>query len=188
VGVGVALGLALPVGVGEGLARAGVSERAGEAYIAAIRARYSFYNAFHNWRHVVSVAHATALVLSAPGIAGALPGGAALALTAAALGHDAGHRGTTSAFEIKLRTALAAANGGEGPVLERHHAAVALACLAGSGVLEELPGEGGGEVAGAVRAAIMATDMGVHGAVLASLEARAARVARGTRDGEFSHE
>jgi pyruvate/2-oxoglutarate dehydrogenase complex dihydrolipoamide dehydrogenase (E3) component len=27
---------------------------------------------------------------------------------AAALGHDAGHRGTTSAFEIKLRTALAA--------------------------------------------------------------------------------
>jgi hypothetical protein len=182
---------------GDGLACAGVSERAGAAYVAAIRARYGHYNAFHNWRHVVFVAHATELLLGAPGVARALPAGAALALTAAALGHDAGHRGTTSAFEVRTRSAIAAAHGGSGPVLERYHTALTLAALGESGVLGELQwggsgaGSGSGSGAGAgaaasaeaatglVRAAIMATDMGVHGAVLASLEARAARVAGG---------
>ena len=167
---------------GDGLSRAGVPDAAAAAFIAAIRATHAAqpWNPFHNWYHVVSVLHATALVLNAPALA-ALPPLLRLAGCAAALGHDAGHPGTTNAYETRSRSRLAAAGGGSGPVLERHHIELTLGALESSGVLGAVGG-GGARGAGArasltalVRAAIMATDMGVHDAVLASLSARAER-------------
>jgi hypothetical protein len=163
---------------GDALAAAGVSDAAAGALVRALRETYG-PNAFHNFRHVVSVMHATALALAAPALAAVVPPTLRFAVLVAALGHDSGHRGTTSAFEIRAGSHIAAEHGGEGPVLERYHAAQTVAALDASGALAAVDAAVRAAVRATVRAAIMATDMGVHDAVLASLQARAARVAAG---------
>ena len=96
----------------------------------------------------------------------------------AALGHDAGHRGFNNAFEVASRSPIAAANGGSGPVLERHHAAAVAAALAESGVLDGAAPEARAALLRTVNAASMATDLARHDAIVAEL-ARAAADARG---------
>jgi hypothetical protein len=163
---------------GGALAAARVPEAAAAAFVRDVRAAYSADNAFHSWPHAVSVAHATALVLAAPALA-AVPPLLRFCILAAALGHDAGHPGTTSSFEIRTHSPIAAAHGGAGPVLERLHAAVTLAALerAGAWAAHEAPARA--RAVATVDAAIMATDMAVHDAVLATQQARAARCAAG---------
>jgi 3',5'-cyclic-nucleotide phosphodiesterase len=163
---------------GDALARAGVPDAAALAFVRQIRATYEA-NAFHNYRHVVSVLHCAALVLAAPALADAVPPLLRFAILVAALGHDAGHPGTTSAFEVKLRTPLAVAHGGAGPVLERYHAATTLAALERAGVFAAQPPAARAAALETVRAAIISTDMAVHNAVLASQQARATRCAGG---------
>jgi hypothetical protein len=119
--------------------------------------------------------HALALLLRAPRFLVRVGAADDFLLLAAALGHDAGHRGFTSAFEIAARSPLALAHGGEGPVLERMHASAAAAALTASGALGAWPPASRAAGLGAVVAAILATDMAQHDRIVSEVAgARAA--------------
>jgi len=93
-----------------------------------------------------------------------------LLLALAALGHDAGHAGFNSAFEVARRSPIALNHGMDGPVLERFHAAKTIGLLEECGVLVLLTSSQRAAALHTITSAIMATDMSRHVAIVGDLE------------------
>ena len=131
---------------------------------------------FHCFRHVATVTHVAYLFLQNSSLRRKqlLQDCDCLALMLAAICHDLEHTGLTNSFHVNTRSVLALRYH-DCSVLENHHAAVALQ------LLEKLPGVLGRmsscDSAGVRKTlvqAILATDMSVHGDLLARMTSRLA--------------
>ena len=139
-----------------------VPEVAAAAVIAKLCASYGRLP-FHNAYHGVSTMQVSMLVLrSIPSIREKLSDLQGFLLAVASLGHDAGHNGFNNAYEVAAATPIALAHGGNGPVLERFHAATTVAVLEDSGALAILAPGARFAALHTVTAAVMATDMSRH--------------------------
>lgn len=146
------------------------------AKLACVLTQYPFLPLQHNFRHVATVTHIAYLFLLNSGLRrkGLLHDCDCLALLLAAICHDLEHTGVTNSYHVNTRSALALRYH-DSSVMENHHASVALQ------LLEKLPGvlgRMGAQDAAGVRKtlvqAILATDMSVHGDLLARMNARLA--------------
>jgi hypothetical protein len=146
---------------------------AAAGFIAAVAAHMNDCP-FHCLRHVCMVTTRCALLLTQSGLrARVLTDLDCLALLLAALTHDLEHSGTTNSFHVATRSPLALRYH-DTSVMENHHACVALTLLERSGLLAQLaPGERS-ELRKTLVAAVLATDMAVHGELLARVAARVA--------------
>ena len=148
------------------------SEAAAVTAIGALCASYGklpFHNAFHG---VAVTQSAMMIARTVPAFRAALSDFDVFLLGMAALGHDAGHRGFSNAYEFAARSSIALTYGVDGPVLERFHTATTLSILQSSGVLELLDSETRADAMHTVTAAIMATDMLRHDTIVADLAAQ----------------
>lgn len=102
-----------------------------------------------------------------------------LSIQTQALCHDLDHPGVTNGFLVRTSDPLALRYHFRSP-LERHHAACGLALLEKHGVLSPLPPSERAELQTAFVAAVLATDMSRHAALVARLSSRveAAKAAR----------
>ena len=151
------------------LANGLVSQTAAANLVAALCASYSrlpFHGAFHG----VSVMQAALLIArSVPASRSALSDFETFLLAIAALGHDAGHKGYNNAYEVASRSMISLTHGNEGPVLERYHAAQTIQALLSSGALEKISIPARASALHTISAAIMATDMARHNAIVDDL-------------------
>ena len=126
---------------------------------------------FHNVFHGVSTMQVVILLAgSIPAARASLSDFDILLLGLAALGHDAGHAGFNNAYEVARNSPIALNHGGDGPVLERFHAASTNALLEECGVFVLLTSSQRAEALHTITSAIMATDMNRHIAIVNDLE------------------
>lgn len=146
-----------------------VTETAARAITAALCASYS-HLPFHNAYHGISTMQVVILLANKmPAAVTALSNFDILLLAIAALGHDAGHVGFNNAFEVARRSPIALNHGGDGPVLERFHAANTIALIDESGLFAQLTTSTRAAALHTITAAIMATDMSRHIAIVEDL-------------------
>ena len=147
----------------------GLSETAAAKVVASLCASYGrlpFHSAFHG----VSTLHAVLMIArSVHTIRVAFSDFDVFLLGIAALGHDAGHRGFTNAYEFASRSSIALSHGTDGPVLERFHVATTLAILQTSGILNHLEVGVRADAFHTITSAIMATDMARHATIVDDL-------------------
>jgi len=131
-------------------------------------------NAFHNFRHVFMVTHASALLVVQGGLrARTLTDLDVLALLLAALCHDLEHPGLTNRYHVATRHPLALRYH-DTSVLENHHACCGFTLLERSGLLAHLAPADHAELRKTLVEAVKLTDMSLHGELLARVTARVA--------------
>jgi hypothetical protein len=141
--------------------------------------RRSSLRSFHCFRHAFMVTHCAWRFLAADGACGVSTGSVrsllksldCLALLLAAICHDLEHPGTTNAFQVNSGSALALRYN-DSSVLESHHAASGCAAMARTRLLSRLSQEDAKALRRTFVAAVLATDMSVHKALLARVAAR----------------
>eukprot|EP00443_Scrippsiella_acuminata_P001248 CAMPEP_0115191626 /NCGR_PEP_ID=MMETSP0270-20121206/12627_1 /TAXON_ID=71861 /ORGANISM="Scrippsiella trochoidea, Strain CCMP3099" /LENGTH=936 /DNA_ID=CAMNT_0002604853 /DNA_START=108 /DNA_END=2915 /DNA_ORIENTATION=+ len=139
-----------------------------DAWVQAMRARYSQRAMYHNWSHAIGTLHATFLLLTSWAFAGLLPDEDVLALLFAAIGHDVEHPGYTNTFLVNTRHQLAIRYN-DISVLESHHASVTCTgerpAAAGAAELGGRAARAPGDVT-----SILGTDMAKHKETITWLE------------------
>ena len=126
--------------------------------------------AFHNWHHVADVTQCLYTVLLKTGIWKALSKEQLIAVFLAAPAHDLDHRGASNVLEINEETDIAREFPNEKGPLENHHARLALETLEQTNILVNLSEGSRRIVRACVKNAILATDMGRHGAIMAGFK------------------
>ena len=150
-----------------------------EVIVRYFRACHSQMHAdapFHNWHHVADVTQCLYTLLTQTGLASKLSTEQLIAVFLAAPAHDLDHRGRSNVYEINENSEIAQAFPGEKGPLECHHSRLALKTLDSTGILKGLPKGSAELVRVCVRNAILATDMGRHGALMNRFNAVTAEV------------
>ena len=120
------------------------------------------------------VTHASVLLVTQSGLrARTLTDLDCLALLLSALCHDLEHPGLTNSYHVSTRSPLALRYH-DCSVLENHHACCAFTLLERSGLLAHLAPAEHAELRKTMLEAVLATDMSVHGDLLARVTARVA--------------
>ena len=120
------------------------------------------------------VTHASALLVTQSGLrARTLTDLDCLALLLSALCHDLEHPGLTNSYHVATRSPLALRYH-DSSVLENHHACCAFTLLERSGLVAHLAPAEHAELRKTMVEAVLATDMSVHGDLLARMTARVA--------------
>jgi hypothetical protein len=120
------------------------------------------------------VTHASVLLVTQSGLrARTLTDLDCLALLLSALCHDLEHPGLTNSYHVSTRSPLALRYH-DCSVLENHHACCAFTLLERSGLLAHLAPAEHAELRKTMVEAVLATDMSVHGDLLARVTARVA--------------
>jgi hypothetical protein len=150
-----------------------------EVIVRYFRACHSQMHAdapFHNWHHVADVTQCLYTLLTQTGLAGKLSTEQLIAVFLAAPAHDLDHRGRSNVYEINENSEIAQAFPGEKGPLECHHSRLALKTLDSTGILKGLPKGSAELVRVCLRNALLATDMGRHGALMNRFNAVTAEV------------
>ena len=118
------------------------------------------------------VTHASALLVTQSGLrARTLTDLDCLALLLSAMCHDLEHPGLTNSYHVATRSPLALRYH-DSSVLENHHACCAFTLLERSGLVAHLAPAENAELRKTIVEAVLATDMSVHGDLLARVTAR----------------
>eukprot|EP01043_Picozoa_sp_COSAG02_P064577 COSAG02_NODE_9483_length_2204_cov_1.329691_1_plen_473_part_00 len=136
------------------------------SYFRACQSQMHADAPFHNWHHVADVTQCLYTLLTQTGLAGKLSTEQLIAVFLAAPAHDLDHRGRSNVYEINENTDIAQAFPGEKGPLECHHSRLALKTLDSTGILAGLSKESAELVRVCLKNAILATDMGRHGALM----------------------
>ena len=140
-------------------------------FCRALQASYADHP-YHNFFHAVGVAHFVYYQLRTCPELAFLGRWDRLGLMAAALGHDAGHRGVSNAFLCKVQDPLAVTYCFES-VQEQMHTSVLLdTALTGPGcnIFAEAPAPVFEELVGMIRHSILRTDISRHFALIGEME------------------
>ena len=151
-----------------------IPEEAASLVITQLCASYGSKLSFHNAFHAVATMHVITLFSrTVPAVQAALSDMGVMLLAFAMLGHDAGHKGYDSAYEVAICSKTALALGIDGPVIdhnERFHAAITCKILEECGALALLTLDARSAAMHTVTAAIMATDATQYSNMLTDLE------------------
>lgn len=131
---------------------------------------------FHNWHHVADVTQCLYTLLTNTGLSETLSKEQLIAVFLAAPAHDLDHRGRSNVYEINENTEIARAFPGEKGPLECHHSSLAAQLVEDSGILAGLSTSSADLVRACVKNAILATDMGRHGALMNRFNAVTAEI------------
>lgn len=136
------------------------------SYFKACQSQMNPDAPFHNWHHVADVTQCLYTILTQTGLAGKLSTEQLIAVFLAAPAHDLDHRGRSNVYEINENSDIAQAFPGEKGPLECHHSRLALKTVDSTGILNGLPKSSAELVRVCLKNAILATDMGRHGALM----------------------
>jgi hypothetical protein len=130
-------------------------------------------NPFHNFKHCFCVTQMCYAILHVSGVHSKLSNMDKLICLISCIGHDLDHPGFNNAYQINAKTELAIVYNDSSP-LENHHCAVLFTLLKQpeTNLLASLKDAEWKEFRTATVQCILATDMAIHGQVMANFKAR----------------